>query len=166
MNLGIDFGSTYSTISTYNAITGRAEAIALVEGESVSIPSVVSIFGKSQKISCGKAAKEQIGKKSARIFEAFKMLLNEDNQEMLRKRGYDSTYTPHWAAKTYLSSLVGGAMKRCNAASLENVVVCVPEIWCRGVRSLDGRSILRGILENELDLELEARPKVRVTTEP
>lgn len=111
MNLGIDFGSTYSTISTYNAITGRAEAIALVEGESVSIPSVVSIFGKSQKISCGKAAKEQIGKKSALIFEAFKMLLNEDNQEMLRKRGYDSTYTPHWAAKTYLSSLVGGAMK-------------------------------------------------------
>lgn len=166
MNLGIDFGSTYSTISTYNATTGRAEAIALVEGESASIPSVVSIFGKSQKISCGKAAKEQIGKKSARIFEAFKMLLNEDNQEMLRKRGYDSTYTPHWAAKTYLSSLVGGAMKRCNAALLENVVVCVPEIWCRGVRSLDGRSILRGILENELDLELEAKPKVRVTTEP
>ena len=57
-------------------------------------------------------------------------------------------------------------MKRCNAASLENVVVCVPEIWCRGVRSLDGRSILRGFHENELDLELEARPKVRVTTEP
>ena len=166
MNLGIDFGSTYSTLATYNRTKQEVEAIALVEGESASIPSVVSILGKNQKVSCGKAAKEQIGKKSARIFEAFKMLLNEDNPEMLRRRGYDEEHTPHWASKTYLNSLVWGAMNRCNASSLDNVVVCVPEIWCRGVRSLDGRSILRHIIEKELDLKLSVPPKVRVVTEP
>lgn len=166
MNLGIDFGSTYSTFATYNQTKQEVEAIALEEGESASIPSVVSILRQNQKVNCGKAAKERIGKKNARIFEAFKMLLNEDNQEMLRRRGYDEEYTPHWAAKTYLSSQVWLAMDRCNASSLENVVVCVPEIWCRGVRSLDGRSILHHIVEQELDLKLSAAPKVRVVTEP
>ena len=166
MNLGIDFGSTYSTVSTYNPTTKHAEAISMKEGESASIPSVLSIFGKNAQIDYGQTAKERIGKKSAHIFEAFKMLLNEDNQEMLKNRGYDSVHTPHWASREYLSRLVGGAMTRYGASSLENVVVCVPEIWCRGIRTQDGRGILRDILSKELELDLPAPPKVRVVTEP
>ena len=59
MNLGIDFGSTYSTLATYNRTKQEVEAIALVEGESASIPSVVSILGKNQKVSCCKRADRQ-----------------------------------------------------------------------------------------------------------
>ena len=41
MNLGVDFGSTYSTLSRYVDATGQLQDIALYEG-SPFIPTVVS----------------------------------------------------------------------------------------------------------------------------
>ena len=93
MNIGIDFGSTYSMVARYNNSFNTVEAITFAEGEPASVPSVVSISKKGQ-VTCGKGAKDQVGKKTVRIFEAFKMLLTETNQEMLLRRGYDETYNP------------------------------------------------------------------------
>lgn len=164
MDFGIDFGSTYSTISTWNERTGSVEAIAMVEGESVSIPSVVSLSRKGNII-CGRAAKDQISNATVHIFEAFKMLLNESNNEILRKRGYDEVHTPQWATRCFLRSVLGGAIKRKGAKELGNVVICVPEIWGKGTQTLDGRVILRNILQKDLDLPLQPR-QVQVVTEP
>lgn len=162
MKVGIDFGSTYSTISAYFPSEDRVAALSLVEGESASIPSVVSI-SKKGKITCGKAAKEQVGKKTVRCFEAFKMLLNESDPELLSARGYDETYSPRVITKYYLDSLLQGIAARYSVDTFEEVVVCVPEVWCRNVRTLDGRSILRDVIKNELDANVE---QVRVVTEP
>ena len=57
MRLGIDFGSTYSTITKYDYETDRVEALKPSEGESESIPSVVCMSKKNNNtILCGSTA--------------------------------------------------------------------------------------------------------------
>lgn len=162
MNIGIDFGSTYSTVAKYDSSTGTAEAMTLSEGASASIPSVVSL-SKKGVITSGAAAKEQAGKKTVRIFEAFKMLLNESNRSILQRRGYDDQYTPQVITKCFLESILQGALKREGSESLDNVVICAPEIWWKDVLTLDGRAILRTVLKDEIDIPVK---DVRVVTEP
>lgn len=162
MKIGIDFGSTYSTISAYFPREDNVTALTLVEGESASIPSVVSV-SKKGKITCGKAAKDQVGKRTVRTFEAFKMLLNEPDQELLRARGYDDEFTPRYITRVYLDSLLQGMLQRYSEERFEDVVVCVPEVWCKNVQTLDGRSILREVLQHEISVPVD---HVRVVTEP
>ncbi len=162
MKIGIDFGSTYSTISKYNSITDNVEALTASEGAPASIPSVVSI-SKKGVITCGHGAKEQVGKKSVRVYEAFKMLLNEPNQEMLCRRGYDDEYTPRHITKTFLESTLHGIMQRESRDSIENIVICVPEIWGNKLNTLDGRAILRNVLKQEIDIPVN---NIQVVTEP
>ena len=149
MQIGIDFGSTYSTISKFNPVIDNVEAITLAEGEPASIPSVVSVSKKTGQVTCGAAAKIQVGKKIVRIFEAFKMLLTESNEKMLCERGYDAKYTPGSITRDYLDFLLRSVLKTQEAESLDEIVICVPEIWCKSAVAVDGRAILRGILRKE-----------------
>lgn len=163
MKIGIDFGSTYSTVSAYNRVDDRVEALTLMEGEPASIPSVVSISKRGQ-VTCGQAAKSQVGRKTVKIYEAFKMLLTEQNQAVLRSHGYDERYTPRYITRCFLNNALQGILKRYDdGRGLEKVCICVPEIWSRKVRTLDGRVILRDILQNDLDVPVGA---VQVVNEP
>lgn len=162
MKIGIDFGSTYSTISKYNEVVDNVEAITFSEGDPASIPSVVSISKKGQ-ITCGKGAKDQAGKKTVRIFEAFKMLLTETDQKMLSLRGYNEEYTPREITKYFLSSILHGVLRREGQDCFEDLVICVPEIWSKNITTLDGRLILREILKNDMDIPVG---HVRIVTEP
>lgn len=176
MKIGIDFGSTYSVISSFNDNEDRVEILTLAEDDSASIPSVVSINRKSQ-ITCGKGAKEQIGKKSVRMFEAFKMLLPETNAKMLKERGYDSEYTPQRITRDFFQSVLNGILNRYGGDSFENIVICVPEIWGKSreknLNSIDGRYILRDILmgrtltdcESDVSIDIPVS-SVRVVSEP
>lgn len=167
MNIGIDFGSTYSTVSKFDPDTNNVEAITFSEGDPASIPSVVSVSRRGQ-ITCGKGAKDQVGKKTVRIFEAFKMLLTEGNQEMLKRRGYDSEYTPRMVTRLFLESTLRGVLQRENhdgsdCDGFENVVICVPEIWNSKPKAWDGSRILREILQHEIQIPVK---HVQVVTEP
>lgn len=163
MKIGIDFGSTYSTVAKYDSDSNTVEAITFAEGEPASIPSVVSI-SKKGVVTCGTGAKSQMGKKTVRIFDAFKMLLTETNQEMLQRRGYDSEYSPRVIAKHFLESLLKGAIGRGETKkTFENIVICVPEIWGKNLNTLDGRVILRDILKNDIDIPVN---HIQVVTEP
>ena len=108
MNLGIDFGSTYTTISRYR--TGYHVLEAYDSGDGVAIPSVVSI-NKSNKTTCGFVAENRIGKEGFRTFKTFKMLRREKDKSLVEYRQYDKTYTPQWSVKTYLSSMVTDAQR-------------------------------------------------------
>ncbi|MCD8086523.1 MAG: Hsp70 family protein [Clostridiales bacterium] len=163
MKLGIDFGSTYSTGSGYNRVDDRVEPLTLTEGEPASIPSVVSISRRGQ-ITCGQAAKNQVGKSTVKIYEAFKMLLTEQNQAVLRSHGYDEQYTPRYITKCFLNNMLQGILNRYDdGRGLEKVCICVPEIWSKKLRTLDGRVILRDILQNDLDVPVGT---VQVVNEP
>lgn len=170
MDIGIDFGSTYSVVSRYDELEDRVEAIPLCEGASGSIPSVVSMTkprkqGNPPQIAIGPAAKLQAGKRTVRIFEGFKILLTESNLEMLKKRGYDNVYSPREITKIFLSETLRKVSKNYNNEPIENLVICVPEIWGRNPAQNDGRVILRDVLRNEI-FEDEPKPHIRVVTEP
>ena len=68
MKLGIDFGSTYSTFSTYDAVSDTAKALTMAEGSPASIPSAVSLSPDGQ-VSTGESAKSQIGSPAYKVFE-------------------------------------------------------------------------------------------------
>lgn len=163
MKIGVDFGSTYSTFSKYDPLTDNVEALTLAEGAPASIPSVVSISKKGGIVTCGSGAKNQIGKKTVRIFEAFKMLLNEPNQEMLRRRGYDDTFTPRVITKYFLESNLQGILHREGGDHIDDLVICVPEIWGKKLNTLDGRVILRNVLKQDISVPVD---HIQVVTEP
>ena len=169
MKIGIDFGSTYSTISCFDQQLNTVRAITLQEGGAASIPSVVSI-NKKNSVIIGESAKKQAGKKTVRLFEAFKMLLTESDQTLLRQREYDSVFTPRKIAALFLENVIRGAVAREMKDEgadefVESAVICVPECWTRrGSGTLDGRMILRDILRDILCSEIEV--PVQVVTEP
>ena len=149
MTVGIDFGSTYSTISRYDPVRNTVKAISLGAASS-SIPSVVSLEISSGRIDCGSAAKNSIGDSWYRIFEAFKMLLVSADETMLRSRGYDDVYTPRRISGEYLKYLLELAMKHEKKKQIGSLVICVPNIWSSKEITKDGRRILREILEEDL----------------
>lgn len=164
MKLGIDFGSTYSTISSYDENNDTVSALRMSQGAPECIPSVVSISSKGKgNVSCGLSAKDQLGKKTALNFEAFKMLLTEKDSKILAQRGYDTLFTPREITKLYLTSLLKGVQNRYGCDSFEEIYICVPEIWGKSIYTLDGRSILQEILYKDTQMDIR---HVRVVTEP
>ena len=99
MDLGVDFGSTYTTISQYREATEQLQDISLFEGTPF-IPTVVS-EGKG-KLQFGAGAKVKTGKKGFRTFKAFKMLLPETNEKVLEERGFDEEHRPDKIAEQFL----------------------------------------------------------------
>ncbi len=169
MRLGIDFGSTYSTVSRYVSSSDTIEALTLMEGESASVPSVVSISKGKGMMTYGNSAKNKIGRDAFRIYDAFKMLLVEPDQQILKKKGYTEERTPRFIAKSYLEYLLTGVVNRYaqDGEGVEEVVICVPEVWSSRVRTLDGRNILREILKDEIELPGGCGVEhIKVVTEP
>lgn len=163
MKIGIDFGSTYSTVSVFEEKENALKTLTLVEGESASIPSVVAIANKTNKVTCGHAAKNLAGKKTVKVYEVFKMLLNENDKDLLMSKGYDSVNTPQKITTLFFNSVLDGVMKRYNASKFESVCICIPEVWENNALTLDGRSILINILEEKVNAKIDG---VKVVTEP
>lgn len=166
MKIGIDFGSTYSAVSAYFPGTDTVEALQIAGTNTETIPSVVSISIRTGKVSFGKAAKNNIGNSFERTFEAFKMLLNESDPKLMTDRGYDNEYTPRKVAKLFLESVLRPLLENnrsTNNEGFDDVVICVPEVWCSSVRTQDGRSVLRDIIQKDIDVPVGT---VRVVTEP
>lgn len=164
MKLGIDFGSTYSTVSKYNPLNDTVEALHLAEGAPVSIPSTVSI-AKTGKITCGDAAKNMIGNRAYTVFDGFKMLLVETDPQIVAAKNYTEKYTPRYITKCYLESILQGIMERFGEKNeeIDDVFICIPEIWSNHVTTLDGRNLLIDILKRDVRIPIK---HVNVVTEP
>lgn len=164
LDIGIDFGSTYTTVSVYRQETGSPEARALTEGGNQFIPSVIAV-GKNNKVTIGKAAKQ---KRTSKVFRAFKMMLAEDDQEKLSARGFDSEYTPYRVTQMFLQELLEQILRREGETTINNLVICAPEIWNSEITAVDGRARLRDICK-EMPFVLkgaDGSAKVQVVSEP
>ena len=144
MNLGVDFGSTYTTLSHYSAAKGQLQDVNLFEG-SPFIPSVVA-EGKGNTF-FGAEAKVKTGKKDLAVYKAFKMLLPENRPEILKERGYDDDHRPDKVAQMFLDFCLQSALQRCGEQRIEKLVVGVPEVWNDKLETLDGRNVLRNICQ-------------------
>ena len=167
MKLGIDFGSTYSTFSTYDAKTDDAKALTMAEGKPASIPSAVSL-SKSGQISVGETAKSLVGSRAYTVFEGFKMLLVENNPAIIAGKNYTKDYTPATVTRLFLEENLVGLVDRYKAQygeTIEDIYICIPEVWSNELRTLDGRSTLVNILKQIEKVNI--RPDgIKVVTEP
>ncbi len=145
VNLGIDFGSTYTLISHYRNDRNTPEAISL-DNISPYIPSVVSYNKRRNEYKIGKAAKNLTGNKNIIIYKAFKMLLNEQmNEENLRERYYDEVNTPEKIASLFLEKVLKSALSKIGEDRIGKLVVGVPEVWGQSFNTFDGRAVLHQI---------------------
>ena len=161
--VGVDFGSTYTTVSVYSEETGKLEAQTLSEGGTPFIPSVVSL-SKGQ-ISVGREAKmmSMMGRKGVQSFRAFKMMLAEENEEVLADRGFTAAYTPEHVAADFLENVLKQVLDNIGEKKIDHLVVGVPEIWNSTLSTIDGRSRLRDICRSFPFVEKNG---VQVVSEP
>ena len=158
INLGLDFGSTYTTVSIYREDTQTLETLILNQTLPF-IPSVAALM--DGQFEFGRAAKSLTGKKGARVFKAFKILLPETNPKKLAERGFDQMYTPEVIAKYFLENVLRQVLKNLNENEIETLVIGVPEIWNEGISTLDGRTMLRNICR-----DMKFVKEVKVVSEP
>lgn len=143
MKLGVDLGSTYSMFATCRE-QGGAYAIAVTEGESSSIPSVVALSRVNHQYLYGAEAKDLVGSPEADSYTAFKMLLPENDPVILEQRGY-SNNSPENVTKVFLKHHFGEILERYNKKEIKKLVICAPEKWNDDLDTLDGKNILRKI---------------------
>ncbi|MBE6931863.1 MAG: hypothetical protein E7464_00565 [Ruminococcaceae bacterium] len=162
MNLGIDFGSTYSSFSYYNKEKKQLD-LWRPHGYSEAIPSVACVDFSGQLITGHDAKQLVIMDNFDCAFRAFKMLLTERRPEILAERGY-TEYTPEQVAEAFLHQQVL-RIAETKQENIENLVICVPEVWNTESRMragmVDGRPILRAICERIPNVK-----NIQVVTEP
>ena len=167
MKLGIDFGSTYSTFSTYDTASDTAKALTMAEGRPASIPSAVSVSPDGKAVA-GESAKSQIGSPAYKVYEGFKMLLVENNPDIMAKTNYTKEYTPAIVTRLFLEQNLVGIVDRYQAQygqDIDDIYICIPEVWNNELRTLDGRSSLVNILRQIQGVKI--RPEgIKVVTEP
>ena len=144
MNLGVDFGSTYTTMTRFADETGQLQDVILYEGAPF-IPSIVT-EGKG-KTYYGSEAKVKTGKNGLVTYKAFKMLLPEIRPEVLTERGFDDDHRPDKVTEDFLDFCLKSALQRCGEEQIERLVVGVPEVWNDKLETLDGRNVLRNICQ-------------------
>ena len=165
LNLGVDFGSTYSSFATFNRATGSVDLCRPTHSESEAIPSV-ACFDDNNLIITGHEARGQIrDDDDTKSFEAFKMLLTETDDTILHERGYTETYTPQYISRVFIEQQISKILTARNEAEIDNMFICVPEVWTTqksvGEGSLDRRYILRDICDSIPEIK-----KVDVVSEP
>ncbi len=162
MDIGIDFGSTYSLITTFDQ--ERQSLIELKPAKDVAVtPSSISIKSKSGQrdtILFGIDSKKAAHRTGYRHFSGFKMMLVEKDPEKLKESGYDNQYTPQYVTFLFLQKMLNGILleKSQNGTGFsipsdyDNVCICVPELWAKYARTMDGCYALKKILTDNLKM--------------
>ena len=158
INVGMDFGSTYTTVSIFREDTQVLESLSLGIG-SPYISSVLALDKGAVKY--GTAARLCTGKKDVRTFKAFKMLLPETDMAYLKLRGYDETYTPQKAAALFIENILRQVLKDLHDTKIHQLVIGAPEIWNEHIHEHNGCEVLKNICER-----IEFIEHVQVISEP
>lgn len=158
-NIGLDFGTTYSVISRLKNVTRKAdgsiesyELEACLPSEAAHSPCQDSIVLKNQDgtLTFGPLAREKTGRKGTTVYKGFKMMLADEtneNEEVLKARGYDSEYTPSRIVKEYIDDVLQRHIAtNSQEEKIDKVVIGVPEIWFSDVSTIDCRTMLEDIV--------------------
>lgn len=151
INVGVDLGSTYTTVSIFDSDMNFVKAISL-ESDNPYVPSFVARTGS--KFNFGRTAKMKNNGGKTKVFKAFKMLLPETDPVKLTERNYDPVVpgleeeedynTPKQITKRFLEYLLKKALDYAKADSIGRLVIGIPEIW-NEVDTYGGRTVLRDI---------------------
>ena len=92
VNLGIDFGSTYTMVSVFeNGMPVTVQPNHL----TYNYPSVVAYDERRKRYFFGASARDKLGKPGVIGFRGFKMLLNQQMGDVdLKERNYEDINSP------------------------------------------------------------------------
>ncbi len=181
LDIGIDFGSTYTMVSVYRRDLAKPEIKSLTELGARAVPTMLVCRPDGSRVRIGEAAKGiSIG--DFRRFRAFKMMLAEDDADKLRIRGFMSEgngavgaekdnviyeFSPRVITKYFLKELIGKVLEREDEKEIGSLVIGAPEVWYDAFSTIDGRTKLRNICR-ELPFFGKNVPEdaVKVVSEP
>ena len=132
--IGLDFGTTYSVVSHLNHLNGGTpEPIDFGDEETtrVSLETVVVVCAEDEdeEVRVGYDAINAMDEPSAQVYSGFKMLLNCNDESLLKERGY-VTKTPREVTQLFMSELFQKAREAYpECRDIETVVVGVPYVW-------------------------------------
>lgn len=166
MNLGFDFGSTYSMLSYYDKLSKILKAIE-IEGCGRHTPSVACRQNsKSTNILIGHTAKQHlVSRTKLTPYRAFKMLLPVDDSEKTAELGYDNEITPRFITKEFIKQQLQTAKTNLHVKQFDKVTICVPQEWDNRFSTISGKGILMEICQ-ELIREENLMDSVRIISEP
>lgn len=142
LDIGIDFGSTYTTLSVYRRELHAAQAKNITNGASPAIPTVLA--RRPMGIEIGATAKSTVG--TGRGFRLFKMMLVEDREKLLIERGFDKkNNSPGQITKAFLETLLAKILEHEDDKTIGHLFICAPEAWNEDIRTVDGKTRLRDI---------------------
>lgn len=165
--IGLDFGTTYSVLSRLKKGKDghvEPEACALREGGSgAEIQDSIVLKDQNAKLFFGSSARNKVGRKRTTAYTGFKIMLAETDQEILRQRNYDETYTPERITSEYIKDLLTKYRDTENSQQLviDKLVVGVPEIWFESTRTIDCRKVLKDMIKS-----IDGVREVEIVSEP
>lgn len=162
VNIGLDFGSTTTTVSVYNEKFERPEAVKTC-GDTVRIPSIVAYDLEEKNYIIGDRAKSVVDDSDYIFYKGFKMLLVEENQTILKSRNYTKEITPKVIAKIFIKQIFENALKDLNEEEIGKLTIGVPEIWKNEISTVDGVAVIREIFK---ELELVSDDRLQIVSEP
>lgn len=160
INLGIDFGSTY----TITSVLDHGDPNNRV---SYKYPSIVCYDKMMKRYYFGNSARLRLGKPNVVAYRGFKMLLNQQMDETaLRERNYDSEHTPREITAKFLHYVINDTLGKVKEdktdAKVDLLVIGAPECWFQSLQTVDARGTLRDICAQFKDLvnrvELRSEP--------
>lgn len=164
-NIGIDFGSTFSSFASYDKRNDKFESLKDASG-NVYIPSVACLHHTGRNLLFGHQVQTALARKPwLQTYRGFKVLLHVDKPEDYRKHGYIQQ-TPTEVATQFLERYLIQAANRIHVDQFDNAVICVPEHWILRSDQMSGRSILLNICRGIQNKGMPLLKNIRVVSEP
>jgi len=157
--IGLDFGTTNSTISYFNKESGTLDSFKVRAGDADYIPTIVAYNkGKNNEVSIGKSAKAYITNKNYEAYEYFKLLLGKNADKVIEGK----TKTPTQVTHDFIKKLLDEYIASQNIGKLGGIVMTVPATWFREESNITARENIEGIYKNlgysDSEFQLESEP--------
>ena len=160
VNIGIDFGSTYTMVSVFR--DGRLKTVQ-PDGLTYSYPSMVAYDTNNGKYYFGAAARAKLGSQNTVVYRGFKMLLNQQmSQDNLIKRGYTGVNTPEHVTGLFLRFVIENSLRKLGEDKVGTLVLGAPECWFQSLNTVDARGTLRELCAKMTDIV----ETVKIVSEP
>jgi len=162
--IGLDFGTTNSTISYFNKESGTLDSFKAHARDSDYIPTIVAYNkNKNNEISIGNSAKPYLTLKNFEAYEHFKLLLGKNADKIIEGK----TKTPTQVTYDFIKKLFD-EYKTCQKIDkLDGIVMTVPETWFREESNRTARENIEGIFKklgySDSEFQLESEPVGAVT---
>lgn len=143
INLGIDFGSTYTMASVLeNGVPVTVQPNSI----TYNYPSIVCYDTVKNKYFFGSSARDKLGKPNIIAFRGFKMMLAQQSDEAAGcERGYTGKNTPEHITELFLRHVITKTLQNLDEDKVDLLVLGAPECWFQSLQTVDARGVLRDI---------------------